>query len=168
VKNIDSDTLIHDIILDQKLFPVDLSLAAYDFSISTLKKREQFTDVVISDFIEKNYTLKKIFYQFNHPTNDVFQHIVNQIMNILEKDIVVNPIDEILTDISIPIYPSTYRNLNLQFKNNYKYSTILGFLDLNSVVEEFYKYYEKFDREILEQQILKKKPFLWERIIDKW
>jgi hypothetical protein len=52
-------------------------------SLAELKKRDQYTDIKVYEFIKKNYKSKKMFISNNHPTTIVFKYIYYQILNIL-------------------------------------------------------------------------------------
>lgn len=55
----------------------------FNKSLDILKKKEEFCDVKVATFIEKNIKKHRLFFTQNHPTSCVFIHCVNQILSIL-------------------------------------------------------------------------------------
>lgn len=65
--------------LDDKIYNKKY-IKEIDLSLSNLKKREQKVDVFISDYIEKNYKKKRLFYTFNHPTMSLLRTYCKRIL----------------------------------------------------------------------------------------
>lgn len=65
-------------------------------TMQILKKREEETDIVVSNFIAENLEHTRLFYTQNHPTNAVFSFCVNQIVDLL--GIRPLPVNDILPD----------------------------------------------------------------------
>lgn len=51
-----------------------------------LRRRENKCDIRISDYIEKNYKDKQLFYDPNHPVNELIYEKGRRIMKILNLD----------------------------------------------------------------------------------
>ena len=77
-------------------------------------------DIIISDFIEKNYKDKLLFHAYNHPTNELLIELTKRIMNKLGIPInKLHNIDkELLGDVSIPPCLSVYIKSGFTFKYN--------------------------------------------------
>ncbi|WP_455757122.1 WcbI family polysaccharide biosynthesis putative acetyltransferase [Sulfurimonas sp.] len=76
-------------------------------SMQIMKWQEQYTDIKLTNFIEKNYTKYKLFANSGHPTNKVFFEIVKQIGKILSVHIIQrknNYIQEVQSTLT-PISP---------------------------------------------------------------
>lgn len=59
----------------------------FDETINKLKLREEKCDIKISDYIERNYKKKKLFYDPNHPNVDVIREKGRKILNLLNMKI---------------------------------------------------------------------------------
>lgn len=99
------------------------------FSLSELKKREKHTDIKISDFIEENYTKHRLFHTQNHPSNYLLKELCKRVLARLGL-----PIDAVdddpmfhqeLLQGHLPIYPCTYKYLQLQFALDDQYDDII-------------------------------------------
>lgn len=132
-------------------------------SIEALKQRENLNDIKIADYISNNYQEIKLFNQFNHPKGIVFDYIANQILDTLGFEKIKESIESrtSLDWIMTPIYRSTYKNLNLNFEEDFDmYSTVKGMLHIDEVIYEWYKFYDTIDRGLMENEIKTKKPFI--------
>ena len=88
-------------------------------SFDSLRKREATCDIVISDYLEKHYTEKVLFYCSNHPCNEVLIELSNRILGYLGVDETLDNIPEESLDFTlkgqdVPIYPSVKKALNLK------------------------------------------------------
>jgi len=72
-------------------FPKELIIKNCYDSLEILKNREKACDINISDFINKNYQSKNLFYTFNHPTGNLLFYTINSLLKKLERNIL--PID---------------------------------------------------------------------------
>lgn len=92
-------------------------------SFYNLKIREDKTDVIISDYIEKNYKGKALFWSPNHPINDVIFECTVRILNKLGINKATILRDEVdmrntLKGEDIPIYPVVARFLEIDILGN--------------------------------------------------
>lgn len=91
-------------------------------SFEKLYEKEQNTDIKCADFIKENYKKKKLFHTIDHPSNEILQKIINDLSIYLQlPKISLEKYDELLKDISIPIYPCVYSALQLTFDNSIFY-----------------------------------------------
>lgn len=89
-------------------------------SFEELKKREnEHCDIIISDYLENNYKKSLLFYVSNHPCKVVIIEMVQRIIEFLygERDENYQWNDDIaeLDTITLPIYSSVEKHLNLEF-----------------------------------------------------
>lgn len=154
-----------DIIMSEDLYPQSTSLELLDWSFRNLAHREKSLDIKVSDFIKNNYKNIKLFPHFQHPIDMVTIHIVNQILKILSLDPIEEPhSDKIFSsNVSTPIYRSTYKNLGLTFKEDFNtYQTTKGFIQQDEVLSEFFKTYKNLDKEMIISEIKREKKFIIE------
>jgi Polysaccharide biosynthesis enzyme WcbI len=91
-------------------------------TLGELRKREEANavSVRVSDFLEANYKKIRVLHTVNHPTREVFDHLVNGVLEVLglapDTTIMSQP-DRMLTVQRPPIWPSTQRHLRLEFKD---------------------------------------------------
>lgn len=92
-------------------------------SLEKLYEKEQYVDIKCADYISENYKKIKLFHTVDHPTNILLQKIIDDITILLnEQKIELLQYDELLKDVSIPIYPCVYDTLQLKFENLSFYS----------------------------------------------
>ena len=147
----------------ENLYPKYISEQLLDKSLKQLVQRENNLDVKVSEFIKNNFRYTKLFNQFNHPKIEVFEHVTNQVLSLLSmKEEKVNVVNmKGLDGIESPIYPSTYKNLGLEFEENFQtYTTHQGKKHIDEVVHEFFKTYESFDKKNMENAVMVRKPFI--------
>ena len=141
-------------------------------SLESLKWRERVNriDLKVSGYIDQNYQVKKLFYQFNHPSSDLFVYIRDAILNKVgiadEAEIPPERYKKnYLSGINAPIYQSTYNHLGLQFKqSSTKYVVKNNAIELEDMVGQFYGFYQSLNKDKLANTILCNKPFVAKRI----
>lgn len=159
-------------IRSEVLYSRDLSEQLLNISLNNLRRREskENLDITISDYIEKNFKKRKLFNQFNHPTREVFEFISNQILKKIGMEESEYHSDQgYLDGLIVPIYQSTYKNLGLQFIEDFNaYETWSGHsLNQRDIVFEFYDFYKTIDMSEILDTVCKKKPFVPE-IVDRF
>ena len=152
-----------DLIQSDTLYDKKTSQMFLSNSLDVLRKRENSTDIKITDFIEAEYKNIKLFNQFNHPKGIIFDHLANQVF----KQLGISEINESihsrtgLDGIMSPMYRSTYKNLGLLFEEDFStYTTTKGILKQDRVIEEFYTYYRTIDKNLILDTVKNKKPFI--------
>ncbi len=152
-----------DLIGDKELYPKSTSLDLLDNSFKTLEERETLLDIKISAFVKEHYKSAYLFPHFQHPIDIVSVYIVNKIL----KSLSLIPIQEdnfekiFSSNVSTPIYKSTYQNLECTFKVNFtKYQTINGYREQDEVVRELFKTYDMLDKKDIITTIQRNKPFI--------
>lgn len=113
-------------------------------SLKCLKEREAVTDIKISDYIEKYYRKKQLFFAPNHPINELIIECAKRVLRKLgmDEDIHYESVTEFysLMGEDIPIYPSVVDKLGMSsclktfFPNRYIEYMSLSF-------EEYYQLY---------------------------
>lgn len=171
VKKLDKSTTL-ELISDSTLYSKALSDELCEGSLQNLEKREQFnkTDIRLSGFIRDNFRKVKLFNQFNHPTRPLFLHLANEVFSSIGcKEYSSNTGSEYLDRIRTPIYKSTYANLSLEFKEDFKtYNSILGRnVSQELIVEKLLAFYAQTDQNWLRAIVLQNKPFVIE-VVEKW
>ena len=119
----------YQIIAGDSFYSKDSSLTSVNNAIQELKRREEEhnLDIVVSDIISNKYKKNLLFNTVNHPTSKLLKEVAIKI----GSKIGINLDDEIirwpktLKNYSLYIYPSTYKNLQLQFPHQqyYKYNS---------------------------------------------
>ena len=93
-----------------------------NIGLNKIVEKDTNLDIKLSDFIMKNYKQIKMFHTVDHPTNHLMEVFINNVLKILYlPEISLKNYDELLGDISSPIYPCVYNELQLTFENNYFY-----------------------------------------------
>lgn len=111
----------HELLKDERYFPENFSQTCLDLTLNELKMREinQKIDIVISDFIEENYQIHRLFHILNHPSSLLLRELANRILSTLgisdkcQYNGSINPLE----NFQFPIYRSHYLNLGIQFDN---------------------------------------------------
>lgn len=86
--------------------------SSVESSLNELKEREEVLDIKISDFIEKNWKTKRLFFTFNHPTTLLLLTLVKRIMKHSNIDFHKIPEAYILGELLNNIIPLTYSSIN--------------------------------------------------------
>lgn len=129
---------------DLSLFSEEEVQENYKNSLQELKKREENLDVIISDFLEKNFKSKYLFYTPSHPTNECMVEVVYRILNFFgyeyEKIDYSNVIEN--DRYEMYIYPSVKKKLGLTFpKSKFRpYKASGCYMNIKEFVNEYKKY----------------------------
>lgn len=105
--------------------PVELE-NEYNKFIEKINRRQRKWDIKICDWIDQAKTSSQLFYDINHPTNEVISYIVYQVLNILEIE--DNPSLDFLPRLDtyeVPIYGVVMKTFKMHWENSYtlkKYS----------------------------------------------
>lgn len=86
-------------------------------SIEHLKQRERFTDIVISDFISNNYTKRRLFNTFNHPTTYLTRKLAQRICDHLGIVTQIAYNKATLNKVIFAIHPAIVHHLQLRFED---------------------------------------------------
>lgn len=111
-------------------------------TLDELKKRETKCDIIMSDYIEKNYTKKMLFTEPEHPVNEVIAELVNRLLAILKIKERVLYFDK-YGDLSCQnalVYPCVSHMLGLFFKCT-KYCCCRAIFDRKISLEEYIELY---------------------------
>jgi hypothetical protein len=154
------------LIQKEDLYPEEVSITLAERSLKNLSDRETefFIDIKVSSFIRDNFKFKKLFNQFNHPKRIVFKYIAEKILQGIGirdyyiEEPGVGHLDGIMT----PIYKSTYKNLNLQFNEDFETYNGLGQMGLKQreVIKGFFDFYRDKDLKEIYLHISRSKPFV--------
>jgi hypothetical protein len=96
-----------DAATDKSQYTEEFVLKNAQASINELKRREEDCDVIVSDYIEKNWRNDILFYSMNHPKRVVLHHIASNILKLLGQhsfDLQGNY--EHLDNTRLPVYES--------------------------------------------------------------
>ncbi len=110
--------------------------------VGEMFEREKNWDVKIMHYILKNYGLKKLFYDFRHPCNDIIREIcigVFKILNLDARDI--GEVKETLGKYEQAVYPCVIQALHLQWGNENLREN--GF-KLSDEIMDFKEYYREY------------------------
>ena len=119
------------------------SLSNIEQSIINLEKREKFCDIIISDYIAKEYRNVKLFNTINHPTTHLMKIIVNRLLKHLAVEVDISFNEEVLNTTIFPIDRSTYHNCSMNFINNDEYYIKGKYYSISECVKMYLNYYEK-------------------------
>lgn len=116
-------------------------------SLNELREKEKICDVTISDFIEKWYRKRQLFYTHNHPTCFLCNEILQRAFALLKEEFYFD-IEKGYDDIQCElfIYPSVAKALDLPFvKEKYCYWNKIDEnpSDMEHYVEAYQKYCKK-------------------------
>ncbi|MDH4317075.1 MAG: WcbI family polysaccharide biosynthesis putative acetyltransferase [Desulfobulbaceae bacterium] len=154
------------LIQSEDLYPKDVSIRLVEASFNNLADREtEFDiDIKISRFLRDNYRREKLFNQFNHPKRPILKHIAEKILAKigLEKPLLPEMGPSHMDEIMTPIYKSTYKNLELEFKEDfYTYSgTGNSRLTQLEVVRSFFDFYRQRNLPDIKRHVSEVKPFV--------
>lgn len=150
----------------ENLYPEELSLRLVERSLGRLAEREASSsvDIPLSGFIRARYVREKLFNQFNHPRRAVLQHVAEQILE--RMDIAAPRLDRegdsYLDVIVTPVYRSTYRNLKLEFAEEFDTYSVAEEANLKQeeIVRRFFDYYRSMDLADIKLHVSNTKPFV--------
>lgn len=112
--------------------------------LQKVSEREKAWDIKISGWLEETLGKKHLFYDVNHPTNEVIKYIVNNLLKVLHIDNDVNL--EYLPRLDmyeIPIYGALMEGLGMVWKNDYilrnysKYTMTDRAINLHQYVRQY-------------------------------
>lgn len=155
-----------EIINSETLYPKELSLSFANHGLEELKHRESVHRIsfTISEFIEDNYKTIKLFNQFNHPRKPVFNYLATKIFQELGIAFLKEEFSNRtgLDGTCVPLQKSTYRNLGIEFQENFKSYRVSPKEEMvqEDVVRAFYQAYEGVDKKFLQSVLSKRKPFV--------
>lgn len=111
---------IQNMIENAEIYCKEEIIRNFQKQIEKLRKRENVCDIKISDYIEKNYKTKLLFYDPNHPSNEVIYEKGRQIMEILELNRKKGKMyDDEMDQGEIFIYGCVRKALKLEYKQEY-------------------------------------------------
>ncbi len=120
-------TQTKDYVLNEDAYPNEKIVEMFEYKTEKLKQREKGWDIKVSSFMEENYKVKKLFYDIDHPTNDLLIEVCRKLGQILGLD----DWDSVFPDIDLGwreqfVWPCVRKALGLQWKdstvrNNGKY-----------------------------------------------
>lgn len=112
---------IVDITLKDDFISSDAIWKNFFYSLDILKEHEKSTKIILSDYIESNYSKIKLFHSCNHPTNKLLSVLIERVLTLMN----LNPYGvenanlfktELCGGWTNPIiYPCIAKTLNLEF-----------------------------------------------------
>jgi hypothetical protein len=73
--------------LSEKIYDKDYIIMKFKECVNKIRERERGWDIKILDFILNNYQKKKIFYDPQHPVNEVFIEMGRKVLEVLNVPI---------------------------------------------------------------------------------
>ena len=109
---------VMETIFDDKFLADNIIKDCIERSFYNLEKRENITDIKISDYIKQNYSDRQMFYAPNHPNNELLIEMSKRILGYLGFDVDLNA-EAASTFVSlmgedVVVYPAVIRYLNLK------------------------------------------------------
>lgn len=138
---------IMNIVLDENFIGAEEIIQNAESSLAELERREQQTDIKITDYIKEHYQKKQLFYSCNHPNEELMLEYTNRLLRFLDYDkMEIGTADYFISCGSlkgqdIPVYPCVIKALGMEkyeqryYPNRFIDSKIL--LD----IKEFIKFY---------------------------
>jgi len=127
-KNIDklinekkSVTEIISILKEDNIYTKKQVMDNLNYQIESLIQRQEGCDIKIVDYIEQNYTKKRLFDDLYHPTNFLLKEFARRILkqlNIYTDEFENVEIEKNLNTYKLPIYPCVAKHLNLEYKSD--------------------------------------------------
>lgn len=112
-------------------------------SINELASRETINSVKISPYIDEHWTTSRLFWTFNHPTQEVIDNVVDQVLEILGLPKSRPPLEgDLLDGTYYPILPGVRRGLGLKFTEKQKFRIRKREYGFKSVIEKYYRLYD--------------------------
>lgn len=120
----------------------------FEEEMQKLIEREKYCDISISDYIADNFQSKQLFYEPNHPTNELIMEKGRRILKLLNIEIDESvPIARALDGSELFIYGCVKKALGMTFeqkyvrKTEYQMYTLRGRpMDLEEYVENYIKW----------------------------
>jgi len=155
---------IVDLITSERFYTPEMSKKLYTDSLEALQKREESLEIKIADFLDENFASAKLFSTFNHPKGIVFDHVANVILELLgmEKINISSKSKTALDNlVDVPVYKSTYKNLNMTFEEDFSTYKVVGKkIPIDEVVTGLVNTYKQLDEAYLLDAVKTKKPFV--------
>jgi hypothetical protein len=125
-----SNEEIIKLISDENFYTSESLQQNLNNTLQQLSERELSTDIKIADFIRNHYQQNYLFYIPAHPANLIGYEVANQILSRLNFSLLKQPHpQEQLHGVTIPIYPSVAKHLNLRFVSDRNLYQPLSFLE---------------------------------------
>lgn len=111
--------------------------------IEKIGEREKRWDIKILDYILENYRDKQLFYDINHPTEELMDEVINRILKRLNiNEYEKNKEDSYLGVHEIPVYPCVRKALDIKWNKEYIREGIYGKratdkMDLKEYIREY-------------------------------
>lgn len=107
-------------ILDKLTYSAREVEANFQGGLHKLKARECECSIIISDFIEKNFRHMQLFYEPEHPTNNLLFEYGRRILRYLQIELdETQPVEECLDSGEVFIYESVKEALNMEFEQKF-------------------------------------------------
>lgn len=140
-KNMDNKEIV-SVLLKPEHFNSDLVKVNCKNIFDKYKQREKNWDIKVINYIEKNFRKRKCFYDLYHPTEFIFEFILEKLFSLMgmrdDKEIYVPPMD--ISE--MPIYPAVGAALELEYSDfEIRKSVWGGKLRPHMSVEEYIKEY---------------------------
>ncbi len=142
---------ISELLKNDDFYSKDEVLDNVEASFGELEKREKDCNVIISDYLRKNYKYKRCFYSTNHVSNFVLLELLQRALKYLEIDADDFKLSKTWENDGreIPIYPSVQKILQLDFyKERYCYFKLVK--EEPSSLEEYVDDYIKYCKPVWE------------------
>lgn len=108
--------------------------------ILKLEEREKLCDVIISDFIRRNYRYKKLFYEPYHPAGVLLKEKGRKILEIIGVAESASDLYIEMDSKELPIYASVSKALDLEFDNKYIRKNTGVPMDVGEYVEHYIRW----------------------------
>lgn len=95
IELVQQGSLVGEILIktkDPNLIPDEYVFEKFHYSMNELRRREQFTDVKLADFIANNYREHQLFLSVTHPANFLIKELIKQILEKMGRS--ASPVDK--------------------------------------------------------------------------
>jgi hypothetical protein len=115
-------------------------------SIQKLSNRERTyqVDIRVGGWVRKHFRERRMMHSLNHPSNFTLRHLCNSLLRKLGIQPESNSKrEELLGDVSFPIFPNVADALNLNFNSKPSYTVVGKTMNVREYIEFLYNFYSR-------------------------
>lgn len=157
-----NDDEILELIRTKKFFSKEVIEDNVVESLNDLKSRESRCDIKISDYIEKNFRTKRLFYTVNHPITEILVEVMKRVYQFIGMtDVIINARNLPENDAyELLVYKDVKETLKLEFDEKKHYFNKMEIDRKLSLPEYIHEYRKSFFRELTTEKAFEYKPLV--------
>ena len=141
----------YNLLLNQNAYDSNHIISKYNIAIDELYRRESISsiDIKIASYIERSFKSLRLFWTFNHPSNNLLMYCTSGILKHLcipeRRDLLLQRLlrSELLGGYYFSIHPSVYKTLKLRFDNKQLFCINNKYISIHHAIKLFFNYYDK-------------------------